>query len=135
MKVSNLVLAALMSLSMIAMPGIAGEGKDKQQRQGSHTVIGKVTDTYDVELKGVAGNMHRLVKLENAKGDAMVVDLGIIGNLSELELSRGDHIIATGKSARINDRPVLFAKYVGKLHAAGRTGDMSAKKAARKMKK
>ena len=151
MKVRHLLLVVATAATMMSGPGMAqDESKRMQPRerdanaqramqdkrtgdqpsraqknsQGERTIIGKVTDTIDVELEGVAGDFHRLVKVENQKGKTMVVDLGMIGNLYELRLSRGDRLIAIGKNARINDRPVLFAKYAGKLYATGRTGAM-----------
>lgn len=126
----NLLLGAVMSAGMIALPTLAADtpqGKSgeasamKKASKAEKSVIGEVTDTLDVEVEG-ASDSHRLVKIRNMDGKEMVVDLGLVGNLEDLELAKGDRLIAVGRNARINERPVLFAKYAGKLYATGRTG-------------
>lgn len=96
--------------------------KNKEMSGGEKIVMGQVVDTINVNLAGVAGNGHRLVKIQNRDGKRMVVDLGVEGGLEGLELSPGDRIVATGKSARIDGQPVLYAKVVGKLYATGQSG-------------
>lgn len=140
-KHSKTMLAVTSTALMFSLPALAntaGEGyssqqtpKQSQSRQGSgnkdmqkkdRTVMGKVIDSMDVKLKGVAGNGHRLIKIESTTGKKMIVNVGKVGSLDEISLTRGDFLIATGRSARIGGKPVLFAKYVGELQAAGRTG-------------
>jgi hypothetical protein len=108
-------------------------GRDQQQA-AERIVFGRVTDTMQVQLEGVAGNGHRLVKIENEKGKSMVIDLGREDTLPGLELAPGDRIIAAGKPARIDDRPVLYAKYVGKLYATGQSGETQQQQQARQQR-
>jgi len=135
----NLLLSAAISTGTISLPTLAADttqGKKgessamEQASKGQNIVIGEVSDTTDVSLKG-ARDYHRLVKIRNMEGTEMVVDLGLIGNLDDLELAKGDRLIAVGRNARINEKPVLFAKYAGKLHATGRTGVSAEATAAR----
>lgn len=122
----NTILAAAGATLTLALPAVAASPKDddRDDMKGSMTVIGKVIDARDVQLKGVAGNGHRLLKIKNREGKKMVVDVGASGSLDKIDISQGDFIIATGRSARIGGKPVLYAKYVGELQAAGRSGEL-----------
>lgn len=126
MKTASSVLAIACTALSLSTPGLAASpGKnDQNQKKGDMTIIGKVIDSMDVQLKGVAGNGHRLLKVRSSDGEKMVVDVGAVGSLDKIDLTRGDFLIATGRSARINGRPVLYAKYVGELQAAGRSGEL-----------
>jgi hypothetical protein len=98
------------------------QGQAKQQQQkaeqqlGERSVIGKVTDKQQVAIQGT---QHQLVKLENRQGETIVVDLGAA--LQEMQVEQGDRLIVIGKSARINERPVLYAQYAGELNPVGKT--------------
>lgn len=92
-----------------------------QQKRGERTVVGKVVDQQEIAIQGT---QHQLVKLENQQGETIVVDLGAA--TEEMQLEQGDRLMAVGKSARINDRPVLYAKYAGELNAVGRTKEQGA---------
>lgn len=92
-------------------------------QQGDRVVIGKVIDHRDVRLKGVPGDGHRMVKIQNRDGKQMVIDLGSSGEQPRgLDLQNGDRVIAIGRNARVDDRPVLYARYVGELHGVGNVG-------------
>ncbi|MDN5870255.1 MAG: hypothetical protein L0H73_05985 [Nitrococcus sp.] len=104
------------------MQGSQAQSKQQmQQHQAYHQahrmVIGKVTDTRDVTIKGPAGDKHRLLKL-NANDNTVIVDLGAMTQetFKGLDISQGTRIWVLGSSARINGKPVLFARYVGELY-------------------
>ncbi len=105
--------------------------QDKQQQMSQQrdaariAIIGKLTDVRNVRLKGKAGpEEHRLLKLTTNDGDTYVVDIGV-GIKGLMGFSKGDRIIAVGNSARINGKPVVFAKYIGPAHEVGRAGSAS----------
>jgi hypothetical protein len=84
-------------------------------------VVGKVIETRDIELAdadAIRAN-HRLIKIESDKGRTAIVDIGVANLYPQVNFDRGDRIIAVGKQARINDRPVIFAKSVGELYSVG----------------
>lgn len=127
--------AALPLVLGLTVPALAEQQQSKQmdqqkmsaqmnQNQGERVVVGKVVEARDIKLKTVAGDGHRLVKIENAEGKRMIVDLGLTESVNEMgiDLQQGDMILAVGKSARINQRPVLYAKYVGQLYPVGSQG-------------
>lgn len=101
-----------------------GSSQMGDRRDAEMTVVGKVVDAMDVSIKGAAGNGHRLVKIVNPEGKRMVLDLGTPSGLSDLQLSRGDYVIASGRSARISNKPVMYTKYIGKLYATGLSGEL-----------
>lgn len=100
---------------------------DRQQAHGSQAVIesagqptnvlvvGKVTDARNVTLAGTAGDKHRLLKVQPKGGKEVIVDVGVPQSTSGMSFSKGDRIIAMGKPARINGRPVLFAANVAEM--------------------
>jgi molybdopterin-binding protein len=92
-------------------------GQQQQPEQAERTVVGEVVDQRDITLAD--GATHRLVRLENEQGQAIVVDLGAATR--EMDLEQGDRLMAVGKSARINDQPVLYAQFAGELQPVGRT--------------
>lgn len=117
-----LTIAATVTALSLSAP-ILAEQEQQDQQQSQRVVVGKVVAAKDVELNSVAGNGHRLVRLENTKGNTLVVDLGLIEKLPEnMTLDEGDNLMVVGKSARINGRPVVYAQYAGELHAVGHTG-------------
>lgn len=92
-----------------------------QQNQLKHPqriVIGKVVDVRGVQIKGPAGDKHRLIKL-NAAGDTgnVVVDLGAMSKeaFQDLGINQGNRIWVLGSGARINGKPVIYARYVGEM--------------------
>lgn len=120
----------LLTGALIGTPALANAdqhskkqaGNPKDGKEAERMVMGEVQDARDVRLKGVAGNGHRLLKIKNSKGQQMVLNLGQPSNLGDLNLREGDTIIASGKTARINGKPVLFTKLIGKLYATGKSG-------------
>lgn len=100
---------------------------DRRQAHGSRAVIesagqptnvlvvGNVTDARNVTLAGTAGDKHRLLKVQPKGGKEVVVDIGVPQSTSGMNFSKGDRIIAMGKPARINGRPVLFAANVAEM--------------------
>jgi Cu/Ag efflux protein CusF len=98
-----------------------GAGAQNKEMQGRRAVIGQVVGTRDIQLKGV-NTKHRLVKIRNAEGQTMVVNVGDATRVKGAQFKQGSKIIAIGKEARINGDPVLFAKYVGDLRETGVTG-------------
>lgn len=90
-----------------------GMAQGQQQARGERVIIGEVVDKSRVRLAGMPGGMHYLVKLQNPQGQTVVVDLGAA--VEQMDIQRGDQLLAVGKSARINDRPVLYARFAGEL--------------------
>ena len=93
-------------------------------------VVGKVTDARNVTLAGTAGDKHRLIKVQPKGGQEVVVDIGVPQSGSELNFSKGDRIIAMGKPARINGRPVLFAANVAEMQRVNLSSDNQAQSKA-----
>ena len=113
----KIILATALA-TLVSVPALA-----QDQQQDQRVIIGKVTAAKDVKLKGVVGNGHRLVRLENDKGKSIVVDLGLMENLpKDMAVYEGDHLMVIGKNARINGKPVIYAQWAGELHSVGHTG-------------
>lgn len=63
----------------------------------------------------------RMIEIESKSGKRIIVNTGLADQpVEKLGLKKGDHIVAFGKSARINGKPVLFAQYVGELQPVGK---------------
>lgn len=86
-------------------------------RKGERVVIGEIVDQRNVNLSEPAGASHRMVKLRNRQGETIIVDLG--SDVQGVNLETGDRIVAAGKAARINGRPVLYARFAGQLNQMG----------------
>lgn len=99
----------------------AAGGGSKQDQSAKAAVVGEVVDTREVTISGTAGNQHKLYKLRTAEGKTVIMDVGQVSDSSQTpQLQQGDRIMAIGSKARINGQPVLFARYYGESHAAGR---------------
>ncbi|MDN5870254.1 MAG: hypothetical protein L0H73_05980 [Nitrococcus sp.] len=105
------------------MEGSQGSSQSKmQQQQAMHQahrmVIGEVTDVRGVQIKGAAGDKHRLLKLSANEDTVVIVDLGAMPEqaFKDLGINKGTRIWALGSSARINGKPVLYARYVGEVY-------------------
>ncbi|HSN72872.1 MAG TPA: hypothetical protein VLT59_15250, partial [Steroidobacteraceae bacterium] len=85
----------------------------------SAIVVGEIVDVRDVDIRGPARQTHRLIRIESPNGRTAVVDLGEARSARQIDLERGDRIFAVGKQARLDGRPVLFAKSIGELHSVG----------------
>lgn len=90
-----------------------GAAQEQQQARGERVIIGEVVDKSRVRLADMPGTSHYLVKLKNPQGETVVVNLGAA--VEQMDIQRGDQLLAVGKSARINDRPVLYARFAGEL--------------------
>jgi hypothetical protein len=89
-------------------------------------LVGELIDSRDVTLKGVNEDKHRLLKVKPGNGtQTVIVDIGRQDSVASFGLVKGDRVIAVGKSARINDRPVLFAKSIGEIYPVGRLGSVA----------
>jgi hypothetical protein len=110
----------------------AASGNKVSQKAGQPTnvmIVGTVTDARNVKLASTAGDQHRLLKVKPKDGEEIIVDLGVPDSSSPTNFSKGDRIVAVGKPARINDRPVVFAASVGEMQKVGRpSSDMKAPK-------
>lgn len=125
MKVTLTICAVLFASAVSLQSAYAGDqGKSQGQTQkqarnadlgqkGTKVVAGEVIDTRNVKLQGAAGDAHKLVQIENAQGQSIVVDLGL--EADQIDVQRGDRLVVIGKSARIDNRPVIFAQYAGEL--------------------
>lgn len=127
MKVMLTTCAVLLA-SAVSLPFAQAENQSRAQQdrqaknadmaqKGTKVVAGEVIDTRNVELQGTAGDAHQLVQLENAQGQSVVVDLGV--ETEAIDVQQGDMLVVIGKSARIDDRPVVFAQYAGELQELG----------------
>ena len=86
------------------------------QANANRFVIGTLVDARSINVEGDQGpSRHRLLKLESRSGEQIIVDMGPSRSPSAMGFKQGDLIVAMGKSARINGRPVLYAHYVGEL--------------------
>lgn len=103
--------------------------KGIEKQTSNMVLVGELVDTRDVTLKGVDEEKHRLLKIKPTNASqAVIVDIGRQDPATSFGLMKGDRVIAVGKSARINDRPVLFAKSIGELYPVGRIGSAAADK-------
>lgn len=93
-------------------------------QQGKRMATGKIVDMRDIDMKSSSGNASgkfRMLEIESKSGKRMLVNTGLADQpVEKLALKKGDHIVAIGKSARINGKPALFAQYVGELKPVGR---------------
>lgn len=96
-----------------------GSRAQSSKQQAYRAVIGEVVDTRVVQVRGGQGSTadHRLVRLRNQDGNIIVVDMGNAARVGAPQ--KGATLAVTGKQARINGDPVLFARYVGDLHPTG----------------
>jgi molybdopterin-binding protein len=103
-----------------ATPAAQSGGSRDVMKQGKRVVVGKVVDMRDINMKGGDSSKHHIVILESTKGKRVMVDTGLADKpVKDLKLSKGDRVVAIGKSARINGKPVLFAQSIGELQPAG----------------
>lgn len=101
----------------------SAHGKVAQNAGQSRDVVvaGRITDARDVKLAETAGDEHRLFKVKPERGQEIIVDIGVPrGELSQASFTTGDRIVAIGKPARINGKPVLFAAHVAEMQRVGR---------------
>lgn len=101
-------------------------GQQQRQRafaqQDQVRVEGRITDQRQVQIQGL-DHGHQLVKLQTSQGRTVVVDLGE-QTLDDLNLSQNDEVMVTGRSGRINDRPVVFAERVAAVQQIDRRKDI-----------
>jgi molybdopterin-binding protein len=92
-------------------------------KEGKRIVVGKVVEMRDIALKSGSGSdstKHHIVVLESTKGKRVMVNTGLTERApKDLKLSKGDRVVAIGKSARINGKPILVAQSIGELQPAG----------------
>ncbi|SFR47603.1 hypothetical protein SAMN05216203_0637 [Marinobacter daqiaonensis] len=112
----SVITAIALSTSLaLAGPALASDDQKDRMKKGTMSMVGTVVDTTNVNLAGAAGSGHYLVKLESGKDKRrVVVDLGVQSDANKA-IEKGDKIFAVGNAARINDRPVVFARYYGEL--------------------
>lgn len=112
----SVITAIALSTSLaLAGPVLAEDGKTEAMKKGTMSMVGTVVDSTNVNLAGAAGTGHYLVKIESGKDKRrVVVNLGVQSDANK-EIQKGDKIFAVGNAARINDRPVVFARYYGEL--------------------
>ena len=94
--------------------GVAGEQKEQR---GERKILGRVVDSKDVEIKGI-DDRHKLVRIEH-NDNRIVVDLGVQQEEQQLDLEEGDILFVSGRSGRINDKPVLIAQWAAELVPVG----------------
>jgi hypothetical protein len=100
----------------------SGQQQQGMQQNANRFVVGRLVDARTIQVNGPQGGaQHRLLKLESHSGEQIIVDMGQSRSPSAMGFKQGDLIVAMGKAARINGRPVLYAHYVGELRdLAGR---------------
>jgi hypothetical protein len=86
----------------------------------SAIIVGEVLDMRDVKIRAPVEDTHRVIKVETRNGSTALVDIGNARQYGQVNFRKGDRIVAVGKKARLDERPVLFAKTVGELHSVGR---------------
>jgi hypothetical protein len=100
-----------------AARGGAPEGRTPQQTMAGRVLVrGTVQDVRDVTLKGVP-DKHRLIKIATPEGRHVIADLGTGKGFQDLNLQQGDRVVLLGEAARINDRPVVKARFAAELVA------------------
>ncbi len=112
MKTSFTTLALVTSLAVSPI-------SSAESTQGQRFFVGTVVDVKDINLKGMSVK-HTLFKVENKTGKTMVVNVGAGAEVDDIK--KGDKVAFVGKTARINGKPVLFAKAFGEMNNVGRTG-------------
>lgn len=117
---------ALAQTSQPSKPMAQGQqqGQQNEAMRGRRAVIGEVVEIRDIQLKGVS-DKHRLVKIKNAQGNTLVVNVGNAARTPMKGVKKGSRIVAIGKEARINGNPVLYARYVGQLSETGSVGKVA----------
>jgi len=89
---------------------------------GTGILVGELVDSRNVAIKG-SNVQHRILKLRGRDGQDLFVNIGANPmNSVTSALDRGDRVIAIGKMARLNDRPVFYARQIGELQSVGRSG-------------
>ena len=115
---STAVAAALaFSGAAFADQGQKQQGQQQQgsqqqsqlQKQGIVTASGEVIGNTTINTS--AGDGHQVVKLRSKDHGEVVVDLGTDGP----QVQKGDKLFVSGRAARINERPVIFARYAAEL--------------------
>jgi hypothetical protein len=101
-----------------------GQQANNPAMKGRRAVIGTVTETREIQLKGINAK-HRLVKIRNKEGQNLVINVGDATRTPAGQFKKGSRIVAIGKEARINGKPVLYAKYIGDLREVGSMGKRS----------
>lgn len=81
-------------------------------------MFGEVVGTREIQLKGTQ-TKHRLVKIKNNQGNTIVVNVGDATRTPDGRFKKGASVMAIGKAARINGKPVIFAKYIGDMRPTG----------------
>lgn len=81
---------------------LTGGGQTRQFQMN-----GVVENTQTVDVRSGGQNMVAL--LHNEKDRRVLVDLGPVSGLADLQLKKGDRIAVTGHSVHIGDRSILFA--------------------------
>lgn len=97
--------------------------EQEQQQQASssfrHVISGKLLETREFTLKGESAK-HVLARIETPQGRRILVDLGTREDMKDVKLTNGELIAATGRFARINGRPVLFADHIADMVSINR---------------
>lgn len=131
MTVTALGFAALMGLTGVgqaaetgaqaagaAMSQQGAASAQQQAERGNRMVVGRVVEVRTVQVKGI-DEKHNLVKIERS-GKRIIVDLGTEDEQGWIaDLEPGDLLFASGRSARINGRPVLMAKWAAEVKPVG----------------
>lgn len=126
---ASLIAIAGSAVAQSAQPGIpmkpsaSAADTGANPSAGKRIVVGKVIEMRDIALKSGSGSdfaKHHIVVLESTKGKRVMVNTGLTERPpKDLKLSKGDRVVAIGKSARINGKPVLVAQSIGELSPAG----------------
>lgn len=107
--------------SAAQMQSAEGTSQDKLQQSQfmppHRMVIGTVIDIRGVQIKGPMGDKHRLLKV-SVDDNTVIIDLGPMkkGAFQDLGINPGNRIWVLGSSARINGKPVIYARYVGEVY-------------------
>lgn len=114
-------MAAALAAMLAASPAYArspqkdnprgGQQPSGQAGKGQMQVSGKILEEKQVNIKGT----HRknwVALLQTADGKQVVVDLGPVEKLKDVNIRRGQTLSVQGTQVRVGNRPVLFATEV-----------------------
>ena len=112
----SVAVAALLALTFTAADarsrtdqrfGMDDQRSSQRGEQWKH-ISGTIRKTKEVEVRG-QDHDNLVVQLKTNRGDRMIVDLGNVERIEDLDLQRGDHLTAWGRTVNIGDKRVFMA--------------------------
>jgi predicted small integral membrane protein len=109
-------VAALLALTFTAADarsrtdqrfGMDDQRSSQRGEQWKH-ISGTIKKTKEVEVRGQDQD-NLVVQLKTNRGDRMIVDLGNVEHIEDLDLQKGDHLTAWGRTVTIGGKRVFMA--------------------------